>query len=82
MKNTEHDNMDFGTGRRDEGYGTCRVCAEYSTDIFFANKIEEVRKCFEKPENLEKFDKASKEQKINFIIKMIDEGVLTFKIKQ
>lgn len=79
MKNTAEDNMDFGTNRRDYGFGTCVKCAKWSIKTFFTPYIEQVAGML-KPENSVKFKAMPRWKQEAVICGLVEKGSLTFKI--
>jgi hypothetical protein len=77
MKNTPEENIDFNTGRRDYGYGTCMECAEFAQNKFFNGLIPQVLNALN-PENKAKFERLSKTMQHNFIHDMIQKGIIHY----
>lgn len=80
IENNPEQNADFDNSDRDRGFGTCLSCIEWQEKQFFDNKIDDVTKMFKKEENRKKFVESSRIKQIAFICKMIEKGILTFKI--
>ena len=75
MEDTPEENMDYGTGKRDVGYGTCMKCAEWATDRFFAAQKHVFRNALN-AKNQAIWDAMSDEDQKAIFFGAVEEGVI------
>ena len=79
IRNTAEENMDYETGARDEGFGTCSGCADWSFHLVMDPIFKKVRDALN-PQNQAKFDAMDDGRKAHIVQKLVDKGTLSWGI--
>ena len=79
IPDTPEDNADHEKRGQDIGFGMCATCVDWSFDMIFQPMFETVRENLN-PDNQAKWDTLSDTQKATAVQKLLDKGVLAWKI--
>jgi hypothetical protein len=79
VEDTPEGNVDHETRGHDVGFGMCVQCAEWSFDLTMKPIFAKVRAALNE-KNRAKWDGMHDGQKAHIVEKMLDEGVLSWKI--
>lgn len=79
LRDTPEQNADHEERRHDAGYGECADCVDFGFDIVFKPLFETVRELLNKKTQA-KWDAMSDTRKADTISRLLDKGVLKWKI--